>query len=206
MKITRYHQSCILIETDTARILIDPSDFEAGRIDTLGRLDAVLYTHEHADHFDPELAQTLKEQGIAVYANESTNKQAESSLNVVDNYQEIKINDTTIVAIELLHCLLPDGSAGPQNTGYIIEDRFFHPGDGVYLEDFEASIVALPITGPDVSMKDAFDFALQLKAKEVIPIHFDKLGAHPEVFKGFADRFSMPFTVHPLTDGQSIDI
>ena len=56
MKITRYYQSCLLVEEGSARILIDPSGAEAERFDSFGKLDAVLYTHEHSDHFDPDLA------------------------------------------------------------------------------------------------------------------------------------------------------
>jgi L-ascorbate metabolism protein UlaG (beta-lactamase superfamily) len=68
MKITRYFQSCLLIEVSGAKILIDPSGHEKDRVNELGKLDAVLYTHEHSDHFDAGLAEELKSSGAAIYA------------------------------------------------------------------------------------------------------------------------------------------
>ena len=102
--------------------------------------------------------------------------------------------------------LLPDGAEGPQNTGYIINGILFHPGDGKDIDDLLVDTLALPIAGPDISMKEAFDFAKKVQAKKVIPIHYDKLGAKPNVYKAFADRLHMPFEMIVLNDGDSLEI
>lgn len=207
MKITRYFQSCLLIEEGPARILIDPSSHEANDIGKFGRLDAVLFTHEHGDHFDAGLAQTFVEEGIApVYANESTAKLISASKTVVKDGDKFKINDVEVKVYELPHCLLPDGSEGPQNTGFLISGKFFHPGDGVSLEGLKVENLALPIVGPDVSLKDAFDFVKQLEAKKVIPIHYDFLGMHAEMFSYFAGIFNFPVAATVLENGESTEI
>ncbi len=208
MKITRYFQSCLLIENNGRRILIDPSKDDEQTVYRLGELDAVFYTHEHTDHFDAQMAQIFVEQGIApVYANDSTAKHIQASKSVVENGKSYEVGGFKIKAIELPHCLLPDGSQGPQNTGYLVNDRFFHPGDGKELKDLSVDTLALPITGPDVSMKDCFFFAKQVSAKYVIPIHYDKLGANPEIYKSFASRFTIfNFKFHNLSHGQSVEV
>jgi L-ascorbate metabolism protein UlaG (beta-lactamase superfamily) len=206
MKITRYFQSCLLIEEGKARILIDPSAQDKDKIGKLGELDAVLYTHEHSDHFDAEMAQTFVEQGIApVYANASTAKLIKASKTVVKDGQKFDISGLKIRAIELPHCLMPDGSEGPQNTGYLINNTFFHPGDGKELNGLKVENLALPITGPDISIKDALAFARQVSAKLAIPIHYDFLGLKPEAVESFAERFGMPFKIHTLKNGQSVE-
>lgn len=208
MKITRYFQSCLLIEDGGVRILIDPSGQEKDNLDLFGQLDAVLYTHEHSDHFDAGLAQTYVEQGIApVYANVSTSKLIKASKTTVKDGEQYKIGKMTVKAIDLPHCLMPNGSEGPQNTGFLINDKLFHPGDGVELSGLSVANLALPITGPDVSMKDAFSFAEQVKAKNVIPIHYDVIGAKPEFYESFASRFpEFKFKFHVLKLGQSVEI
>lgn len=207
MKVTRYTQSCLLIEESSTRILIDASGDETGNFEAFGKLDAVLYTHEHGDHFNADLAQKFADSGVKLYANVSTAKQMKSPPNVVTDGQEFSVGELKIKTIELPHCLMPDGSAGPQNTGYLINDRLFDPGDGKELTGLQVDNLALPITGPDVSMKDAFAFASQLGAKTVIPIHYDKLGANPEVYATFAGYFdSLKFKFATLSNGESVEI
>ena len=207
MKITRYFQSCLLIQEGNARILIDPTPHDADAIYKLGQLDAVLYTHEHPDHFDAEMAQTFVEQGIApVYANASTANLINASKTVVTDGQEFNINGVKIKAIELPHCLMTTGKPGPQNTGYLLNNTFFHPGDGVELTGLKVDNLVLPIIGPDISLKDSFEFAKQLSAKNTIPVHYDFLGLKPEVAESFAVANKMPFKMHVLKAGQSVDL
>lgn len=205
MKITRFVQSCLLIEDGGSRIVIDPSGEETGN--NFGKLDGVLYTHKHGDHFDPELTKKFMGQGIPIYANASTAKQIDGQPKIVKNGQEFEIGSFKIKVLELPHCSMPDGSAGPQNVGYLINQKLFHPGDGIELEGLQVDNLAVPITGPDVSMRDAFAFLKQVGAKVGIPIHYDKLGAKPEVYKTFAGYFpEFKFTLHPLTRGETLEL
>jgi len=204
MKITRYFQSCLLVEEDGARVLIDPSGQDADKVESFGKLDAVLYTHEHGDHFDPDLAEKFTATGVKVYANTSTAKQMKTPPAVVSDGQEFDIKGLKVQAKELPHCLMWDGSAGPQNIGYVLAGKLFHPGDGVKLAGLKVDIATLPINGPDVSMKDAYDFAKQLSAKIIIPIHYDYLGGNPEVFASVGQ--GMGLTTRVLANGESADL
>lgn len=206
MKITRYFQSCLLIEQGAARILIDPSGDEAIRMTEFGKLDAVLFTHEHADHFDSQLAQQLAANGAVIYANASTAKQMKAEPNVVSDGQEFEVGGIKIRALELPHCPMIDGSEGPQNTGYVIDGKLFHPGDGRNLEGLKVDVLAAPITGPDVSLRDAADFTKQVSAATVIPIHYDLIGTKPEIFERFSGFFSQPYKVTILGLGQSTEV
>lgn len=205
MKITRFTQSCLLIEEGNSKILIDPSGAEKGNVAKFGKLDAILYTHEHADHFDAEMAKSWVEQGVPVYANASTAKLIGGKVNTIQDGQEFSVGGFKIKALELPHCLMWDGGEGPQNTGYLINGQFFHPGDGKELEGLKVDNMALPITGPDVSIKDAFSFAVQLGVKAAIPIHYDYIGTKPEVFASIASGH-FDFEVKVLANGASTDL
>ena len=170
-----------------------------------GKLDAVLYTHEHSDHFDAGMAQDFVEQGIApVYANASTAKQIEASKTVVEDGQEYDVSDMKIKAMELPHCLMVDGSTSVQNTGYLFNGKLFHPGDGKELEGLSVDTLAVPINGPDISLKDAYDFSVQVSAKQVIPIHYDYLGGNPDFLGSSLDKKGIKVLAASL--GSSIDI
>ena len=53
MQVTHFGHSCVLLDTGAARLLIDPGTFSTGFEDVTG-LDAVLVTHQHPDHLDPD--------------------------------------------------------------------------------------------------------------------------------------------------------
>lgn len=206
MKVTRFTQSCLLVEEGGTKILIDPSGDEVDNLDKFGKLHAVFYTHEHGDHFDPQLAQKFLELRTAIYANASTAKQINGQPNVVKDGQNLVLGEIQVKVIELPHCLMPDGSAGPQNTGYLINEKLFHPGDGKELESLQVDNLAWPITGPDISPLDAFKFAGQVSAKVLIPVHYDVLGANPARYQFFIDIFNFPFEMKVLQNGQSTEL
>lgn len=211
MKITRYPQSCLLIENGGRTILIDPgSNFlDSHQKQELDAVEAVLYTHNHSDHLEPDIVAYLADRGVEIYANaESAKTIGNDQVRIVNNGDEFEVAGFRLSAHGLPHCPMPDGGDGPQNTGYLIDGTLFHPGDGKGLEGLEADSVALPIQGPDLSFRDAFDFAAQLKPKVVIPIHYDLMGANPEVFKMFAGEqgLNVPYEIRVLQDGESTEL
>ncbi|HEX5448322.1 MAG TPA: MBL fold metallo-hydrolase [Candidatus Saccharimonadales bacterium] len=204
MKITRYFQSCILIEEAGARIMIDPSAQENDRFDEFGKLDAVFYTHEHLDHFDADLAERFAGSGVSQYANASTAKHMKTQPQVVNDGQELDVKGLKVQARELPHCLMVDGSTSVQNTGYLVGGKLFHPGDGKELDGLTADTLAVPLIGPDISAHDAFAFAKQVSAKNVIPIHYDFMGGNPDFFARTVDQNDMK--THSLKLGESVEL
>lgn len=66
MKITRFGQSCILIETKGKRILIDPGDKlwdESLLKEHWINIDVLLVTHKHHDHCEVKSIQEITKQG-----------------------------------------------------------------------------------------------------------------------------------------------
>ena len=53
MRLTHFGHSCVLVEIGDRRILLDPGTFSAG-FEELRGLDAIVVTHQHPDHCDPE--------------------------------------------------------------------------------------------------------------------------------------------------------
>lgn len=205
MKVTRYFQSCLLIESNGVRILIDPSGQEKDRLDEFGKLDAVFYTHEHMDHFDAGMAQQFVEEGVAaVYANASTAKQVKASVTAVEDGKEYNVQGIKVKAIDLPHCLMVDGSTSVQNTGYLVNGELFHPGDGAELAGLTVKTLAVPLNGPDISPHDAFKFGKQVGAENLIPIHYDFLGGNPDFFARTAEQNGMK--THVLKLGQSVEL
>ena len=64
MKITKFAQSCILLETKGKRILVDPGSiqFEESLLEQWKDIDILLVTHKHGDHIHvPALKRIITE-------------------------------------------------------------------------------------------------------------------------------------------------
>lgn len=208
MKITKYPQSCLLVESGAARILIDPGSFVAQKYqaDEFGPIDAVLLTHEHSDHVHAQLIGAVQVNAKRVIANRSTaNVLGELVTEVVEDGNVFQVGEMKITARELPHVAMIDGSPGPQNTGYVIDDVLFHPGDGIKIDDVNVSVGAIPVAGPDISPRDAYELAMSIGCKVMIPIHFDYFREDPGVIVQQVAAKGSPFQVIALHDGESYD-
>ena len=156
MKITKYGQSAILIENyKDKRILIDQGSYCFGETgftpNDFGKIDILLLTHVHSDHFVPEAIKTIKENNSKLLV--LGNEQVKAKLNasdldcVVIKSNEIRnIDDVEIKGIKQEHGNLPSGDPKPDNIGFLIDNKIYHTGDTIYMQDKpSAEILFVPI-------------------------------------------------------------
>lgn len=101
--------------------------------------------------------------------------------------------------------LKPETTDGPPNTGFIINGAFFHPGDGIEIGELTVANAAIPINGPTIDFKRAWNLINSLGAKKVIPMHY----SHPTFVadpKEFAEKGSEGVEVVTLKDGESTEV
>lgn len=177
MVIKKFLQSCILLEEQGRRLLIDPGDmsfFEKKILpEDVGGVDVIVFTHRHRDHFDPEILKSILSLRAAVILSheEIGEKLKESGIphTLITTGETKTIGGFTIEAIEAPHG--PSWKMPPYNLGFKIDNIFFHPGDCVSLENVETRVLALPIFGSWMRFPEAVSFAKRVKPKYVVPIH-----------------------------------
>lgn len=205
VRVTKYLQSCVVLDRGDSRVAFDLGTRPEGpyELDALGTLDGVLYTHRHGDHLDVDLVEGLLERGIPLYANADVcDALAGRPVTPVDSGQELTVGTFTIRALDLPHFVMIDGTSGPQNTGFLVDDRFFHPGDGLQIDGVTPEVLAVPLAGPSISMHDAYQMVQRLHPETVIPIHYDVFPANPD---RFAQACSLARVV-VLGDGETADL
>lgn len=176
MIITKLWHCCLLIETKGKRLLTDPWCFTVEAHSKLENIDAILFTHEHADHYHLDSLKILLEKNpwVTIFSNTSV-----SGLLSLENIQHTVIQDGQTVDFKgiiltwygvhhaEIHRSLPFSS----NTGYMFEERFFYPWDAYTDPGCPVEILALPVSWPWVKIGEAIDYALKLKPKIVFPVH-----------------------------------
>jgi L-ascorbate metabolism protein UlaG (beta-lactamase superfamily) len=174
MKLTKFVHACVLVEDGEHVALFDPGQFsyESGLINLseLPKLDFVLITHEHFDHFyEPFIQEIIKQfPDVTFYTNPEVAKK------LVDlGAANVKTESDEIV--ELKH--LEHQSMAPlaplpmcDNVEIHYKNLISHPGDSHQLE-ITKDILFLPLAGPWGSAIDAVRMADKLKPKVIVPIH-----------------------------------
>lgn len=172
MKITKFEQSCLLVEMPAPvnrTALFDPGAMsqEVLNIDDLVYLDDIIITHDHPDHLHLPTVERLVTKFPKV--------RITSTAAVVAQLQSVNITATAeasegIVFFDAPHEKVEPISRQPESVGVHYLDLLTHPGDCHSFNETKA-ILALPITGPWGSTINATNLALKLKPQYVLPIH-----------------------------------
>lgn len=187
MRLTKYPQSCVIVEHDDGgRVLIDPGNVAMDVFDfgDFGTVDAVLFTHRHADHFDPRAVDAIAQRDLPVFANPDVCSLLDDGATPVADGETFEAAGFQIVAHELPHVEMVDGSPGPPNTGFILDGRLLHPGDAIRIDGVRIDALAVPIAGPSISFRDAYLMVEAVQAATTVPIHYEGFIADPERFAG----------------------
>lgn len=176
MKIKKLGHCCLVIEVKGKRIMTDPSDFNYGGDSVLEEnLDLILITHEHADHLHiPTLKEILiKNPNVSIITNTSVGKLLEVeniSYRKVEDQESFDFEGINIFGFGDIHAQIYEDYGQVQNTGYMI-DEFCYPGDSLTLPNKKVDILALPVLGPWLLMKDAINYAKEINPRIVFPVH-----------------------------------
>jgi len=173
MLIRKYLHSCILLEENSKKILIDPGAFsfveKKLKPEDIGPVDVLLLTHKHPDHYFPEALKVIK--ATTIIANEeicALLTQEGLVAEVINEGETKTVAGFTIKALQAPHEPIP--TECPHNLAFVINNKLLHPGDS-FRTDAPCEVLFLPIAGPWCRLVDALEFAKTIGPKTTIPIH-----------------------------------
>lgn len=209
MQIIHFGHACVLVETDSARLLIDPGSFSSG-FEQLTGLDAVLVTHQHPDHLDLERLPALLErnpQAPLVVDSGSAGQLAGLGLShqVVDPGEQVRLGGVTVDVIgggdhAVIHPDIPT----IRNNGYLFEGSVLHPGDSFTTPPAPVDALLLPTAAPWLKLSEAVDYLRTVAPPVAVPIHQAVL-AVPEMHYNLFRRLAPAGTqLEVATPGQPL--
>jgi len=204
MKLTHLGHACLLVETDNARLLIDPGTYSG--FEDVRDLDAVLVTHQHPDHVDaPRLAALLAANPRARLVVDPDSVSAVAGLPtdhvVARPGDRLSFGGSTIDVVGGMHAAVYGPVPGCTNSAYVVDDgALMHPGDSFFVPDRDIDVLAVAIDGPWLKLSEAVDYVHAVAPRVAVPIH-EGGTSEPEKYAGMLAAFSPDGVVTRLAAG-----
>jgi len=176
MNITKFGHSCLFIEEQKLRVVVDPGTYSTMQ-DRLHDVDVLIITHEHEDHCDIKSVATIVKNNpqIKILTNKSVSdklkKEEGIASQIVRHGDVVREKDIAIEFFGREHAIMHSSIPPVENVGYFIAGRFFYPGDAFTDPGRPVDILALPVQAPWLKLPEAIDYALALKPKVCFPVH-----------------------------------
>lgn len=193
MKLTKYEHACFTLEKEGKLLVVDPGAYTTD-LGAPENVIAIVITHEHADHFDPDALSALiaHNPDAVIYGHHDIVKQLGDTLpnTAVEVGHQIEAAPFRLEFFGGTHATIHPDFPPVANFGVMIDDTVYYPGDSFTLPEKPVKVLALPVTAPWMRIAEAMDYAAIVKANVVFPTHD---GIASDTGKQLADRMIPSF-------------
>jgi L-ascorbate metabolism protein UlaG (beta-lactamase superfamily) len=180
MNIIKFDQSSFVIDVNHHKLLIDPVEYTHKFPTGYDALDAIVVTHKHSDHFNPELLGRIIEKNpdVQIFTTADTAGDI-AGAKIVKSGDKVQVGEFNLEFFGEDHTPIEADIVPCQNIGVIVNDVFVHPGDSFDTPPVEAKVLAVPVSAPWLKTYESMQYITKLKPATAIPIHdalFSELG------------------------------
>lgn len=210
MIIERFGHAALLVECADQRVLIDPGSYAAAGAFALLDLTAIVVTHQHADHADPERLPGLLEAnaGAVVLAERGAMEllpDLASRATELRAGERIALGSAVLVGVGGQHAVIHSDLPSIGNVGVTLtargEPTLFHPGDAYDVAPDGVDILAVPLAAPWAKLSETVEFVRHVAARSVFAIHDSALSTQSRaMYWRTIERLGGDATYEPLAE------
>jgi L-ascorbate metabolism protein UlaG (beta-lactamase superfamily) len=178
MELTKFGHACVRIGDGDRRLVIDPGTWSEVS-EALTDIDAVLITHEHADHLDVDklAAAATANPALKVWAPLAVadqlagNQVLSERVTAVGPAQSFTAGGLQVRTYGGQHALIHSSIPVVANVAYLVGDAVYHPGDSFTVPNAIVEALLVPINAPWAKVAEALDFTISVRAPRAFQIH-----------------------------------
>jgi L-ascorbate metabolism protein UlaG (beta-lactamase superfamily) len=177
MRLTKHGHSCVRIEHDGGVLVIDPGGYTPTRMAALDGVDAVLISHEHADHLDVDaLADALaKRPAVTVHTHPDVVSKLDAvreAVRAVEAGQTFRAAGMDVRAYGGWHALIHPDIPRVANLGFLVNDAVYHPGDSFDVpEGATVENLFVPVSAPWLKLAESVEFVRAVAPRHAYALH-----------------------------------
>jgi L-ascorbate metabolism protein UlaG (beta-lactamase superfamily) len=173
MKITKHGHACLELENDGKRAFIDPG-FYTEDVSSAKEVVALVITHAHDDHcFEAQAAGLLANNpGLKIFGTSEVAAKL-SSLPVTTVYHGdfYQVEGFSFEFFGDMHQIIHQSIPLIQNTGVMVNDALYYPGDSYTTPEKKVRLLACPTSAPWLKIGDVMDFISAVRPEKSFATH-----------------------------------
>jgi L-ascorbate metabolism protein UlaG (beta-lactamase superfamily) len=174
MLLTKLGHSCVRLEKDGVRLVIDPGVWSGP--DTLAGASAVLGTNEHNDHLDDSAgrAALAANSELQLWTNDTVAGQFAlfgGRVHAVAHGDTANAAGFDVHVYGTDHAVIDRMIPVIRNTGFAVDGKVFHPGDSFTVPDEPVDVLLVPVTAPWLKFSEVADYIRAVSPERGYWIH-----------------------------------
>src|ERR671928_1765824 len=174
MELIKHGHACVVLTDGERRLVIDPGAFTDPA--ALQGASAVLITHEHADHLEPERLRAAldADPALEIWANQAVAGKLEGTggrVHVVGHGDAFTAAGFDVHAHGELHAVIHPDIPRITNIGFLVDGQVFHPGDAFTVPDEPVATLLLPVHAPWSKISEVIDYVRAVHADQAFAVH-----------------------------------
>lgn len=173
MKLKKYEHACFTVEDAGQVLVVDPGNLTNDFV-VSNNIVAVVITHEHGDHFSPDLLAAIYDKNpnsILISLSAIIDKMPDHKSKAVKAGDKVDVGPFTLEFFGGKHALIHDSLAIIDNIGVLINESVYYPGDSFALTNRPVDVLALPSSAPWLKISESIDFLVATKPMLAFPTH-----------------------------------